>query len=56
MIFGLTFNCVKGLNYEDFTPFTILTPTYEVIMLIIGIISLIIVGVFLNDYSLKKNQ
>jgi peptidoglycan/LPS O-acetylase OafA/YrhL len=56
IIFGLTFTYVKDLNYKNFTPFTILSPTYQIILLIIGVIALIIIGVLINDNLLKKNK
>lgn len=51
MILGLTYPYVKTLHYTDFTPFTILTPTYELILLVIFIVVLIVVGVLVNDYK-----
>ena len=53
MIFGLTYPYVITLNYLDFLPFTILAPTYEIVLLIIFIFALLVVGVFLNDYGKK---
>lgn len=54
MILGLTYPYVTTLDYSEFLPFTILTPTYEIIVLIIFIIALLVVGVYLNDY--RKNK
>ncbi len=53
MILGLTYPFVTTLDYSEFLPFTILTPTYEIIVLIIFIIALLVIGVYLNDYRKK---
>ena len=54
MILGLTYPYVTTLDYSEFVPFTILTPTYEIIVLIIFIIALLVIGVYLNDYRKKR--
>lgn len=48
-IFGVTYNSTVNLDYSMFSPFLILTPTYELIYIIIGIIVMIIIGVVYND-------
>ena len=48
-IFGLTNNSVMQLNHEMFSSFLILTPTYLLIYVIIGIIFVLIIGFYLND-------
>ncbi len=48
-IFALTYNSVMTLDYTMFTPFLILTPTYQLIYVIIGIIVVLVVGVLIND-------
>lgn len=49
-IFGLTYNSTRALNYNMFSPFLILTPTYQLIYVIIGLIVIIVIGVVYNDY------
>lgn len=48
-IFALTFNSVMTLDYTMFSSFLILTPTYQLIYVIIGIVVVLVVGVFIND-------
>ena len=48
-IFALTYNSTKALDYSMFSPFLILTPTYLLIYVIIGIIVVVFVGVLIND-------
>ena len=48
-IFALTYNSTKALDYSMFSPFLILTPTYQLIYVIIGIIVVLVVGVLIND-------
>ena len=48
-IFGLTNNSVMQLNHEMFSSFLILTPTYLLVYVIIGIIFVLIIGFYLND-------
>lgn len=49
LIFALTYNSVINLDYTMFTPFLILTPTYQLIYVVIAIIVVLIIGVFVND-------
>ena len=49
LIFALTYNSTLNLDYSMFTPFLILTPTYQLIYVIIAIIAALIIGVFIND-------
>ena len=51
-IFGLTNVSVMNLDYKMFSSFLILTPTYQLIYVVIGIIVLLIMGLYWND---KKN-
>ena len=48
-IFALTYNSTRGLDYSMFNPFLILTPTYQVIYMIIAIAIIMVIGVVLND-------
>ena len=48
-IFALTYNSTRSLDYSMFSPFLILTPTYQLIYIIIAIIVVLVVGVVLND-------
>ena len=48
-IFALTYNSTRFIDYTMFSPFLILTPTYQLIYVVIAIIVILIVGVFLND-------
>lgn len=48
-LFGLTYNSTINLNYTMFSSFLILTPTYQLIYVIIGIIVVLVAGVLIND-------
>ncbi|MBQ2653727.1 MAG: hypothetical protein IJF83_09225 [Methanobrevibacter sp.] len=48
-IFAFTYNSTLNLNYKMFKPILILTPTYQLIYLLIGICVVMVIGVFLND-------
>lgn len=48
-IFALTYNSTKALDYTMFSPFLILTPTYQLIYVVIGIVVVLVVGVIIND-------
>ena len=48
-IFALTYNSTLNLDYSMFSPFLILTPTYQLIYVIIGIIVVLVIGVLIND-------
>ena len=48
-IFGLTNNSVVQLNYKMFSSFLILTPTFQLIYVIIGIIFVFVIGFYLDD-------
>lgn len=48
-IFALTYESTRNIDYTAFTPFLILTPTYQLIYLIIGIIVVLVIGVLIND-------
>ena len=49
LIFALTYNSTLNLDYSMFSPFLILTPTYQFIYVVIAIIAVLIIGVFIND-------
>ena len=48
-IFALTYNSTLNLDYTMFSSFLILTPTYQLVYVIIGIIVVLVVGVLIND-------
>ena len=48
-LFGLTNYSIMNLDYGMFSSFLILTPTYQLIYVIIGIIIVLIIGSYLND-------
>ena len=48
-IFALTYYSTINLNYKMFSAFLILTPTYQLIYIIITVIVILVVGVLLND-------
>ena len=48
-IFALTYNYTLNLDYSMFTPFLILTPTYQVIYVLITVFAILVFGVLLND-------
>ena len=49
LIFALTYNSTLNLDYSMFSPFLILTPSYQLIYVIIAIIAVLVIGVFIND-------
>ncbi|WP_299524768.1 peptide ABC transporter permease [uncultured Methanobrevibacter sp.] len=53
-ILGLTYWSVKELDYSMFSSYLILTPTYQVVYVIILIIFILILGLYYNDKQLKK--
>jgi uncharacterized protein YacL len=48
-LFGLTNVAVMNLDYTMFSSFLILTPTNQLIYVIIGIIIVLIIGSYWND-------
>ncbi|MFM5883167.1 MULTISPECIES: hypothetical protein [Methanobrevibacter] len=48
-IFALTYDSTKSLNYTSFKAFLILTPTYQLIYVIIAFVVILIIGVFINE-------
>lgn len=48
-IFALTYDSTRNIDYTAFRPFLILTPTYQLIYVIIGIIVVLVIGVLIND-------
>ena len=52
-ILALTYYSTLTLDYTAFSAFLILTPTYQLIYVIIGIIVVLVAGVLINDYRRK---
>lgn len=52
-IFAMTYNSTITLDYTAFDPFLILTPTYQLVYVVIGIVVVLVAGVLLNDYRGK---
>ncbi|MDO5815885.1 MAG: peptide ABC transporter permease, partial [Methanobrevibacter sp.] len=48
-ILGLTYESTRNLDYTMFSSFLILTPTYQLIYVVIGIIVVLVAGVLIND-------
>ena len=48
-LFALTYYSTLNLNYTMFSSFLILTPTYQLIYVIIGIVVVLVAGVLIND-------
>lgn len=48
-IFALTYYSTRNLDYTMFRSFLILTPTYQLIYVIIGIVVVLVIGVLIND-------
>lgn len=48
-IFALTYDSARSIDYTAFSPFLILTPTYQLIYVVIGIIAVLVIGVLIND-------
>ena len=48
-IFALTYDSARTLDYTAFSPFLILTPTYQLIYVIIAIVVILVIGVLIND-------
>ena len=48
-ILALTYDSTMTLDYTAFSPFLILTPTYQLIYIIIGVIVVLVAGVLIND-------
>lgn len=48
-IFGITFWSILSLDYSMFSSFLILTPTYQLAYVIIGLIIVMILGLLYND-------
>ncbi|MBQ6100404.1 MAG: peptide ABC transporter permease [Methanobrevibacter sp.] len=49
-IFALTYFSTKDLNYSMFSSFLILTPTYQLIYVIIGLAIVVVIGLLYNDF------
>ena len=48
-LFALTYMSVIQLDYKMFSSFLILTPTYQLVYVIIGIVIILIIGSYWND-------
>ena len=48
-IFGLTYYSTLTLDYSMFSPFLILTPTYQLIYVILFMVAVLVIGVVYND-------
>lgn len=49
LIFAFTYDSTINLDYGMFKPFLILTPTFQLIYLVVGICIVMVIGVLLND-------
>lgn len=56
VILGLTYTSTKNLDWAMFSSYLILTPTYLVLYTIVAIIGILLIGVYLNDRMLKKEE
>ena len=54
LILALTFLSVRELDYSMFGSFIILTPTYQVLYMLIAIVIMLVLGVLYNDWVLKR--
>ena len=54
LILALTFSTVRELDYSIFKSFLILTPTYQLMYMIIAIIMIVVLGVLYGDWILKR--
>jgi len=48
-IFAFTYVSTLNLDYNMFSAFLILTPTYQLIYVIIAVIVILVIGVLIND-------
>ena len=48
-IFALTYDSARMIDYTAFSPYLILTPTYQLIYIIIAIVVILVIGVLIND-------
>lgn len=55
-IFGITFWSVSSIDYKMFSSFLILTPTYKLIYVIIGLVFFMILGLYYNDRKIKRGN
>ena len=54
LILALTFSAVRELDYSIFKSFLILTPTYQLLYVIVIILIIIVLGVLYSDWVLKR--
>jgi len=55
LILGLTFNVVRELDYSMFSSFLILTPTYQVLYMVLALAIIIVLGVLYNNEKTLKD-
>lgn len=55
-VFGITFWSVSSIDYKMFSSFLILTPTYKLIYVIIGLVFVMILGLYYNDRKIKRGN
>jgi hypothetical protein len=54
LLFALTFESVKNVDYTMFSSFLILTPTYQLFYVLIIVVGILLLGLYLNDRKMKK--
>ncbi|AMK14586.1 hypothetical protein [Methanobrevibacter olleyae] len=54
LILALTFSTVRELDYSIFESFIILTPTYQLMYMIIIILIILVLGVLYSDWTFKR--
>ena len=54
LILALTFSTVRELDYSIFKSFLILTPTYQLLYVIVIILIIMVLGVLYSDWVLKR--
>jgi len=55
-LLGLTYDSIGKLNYNMFKSFLILTPTYQLLYIIIGCLGLLLAGAYFNDRKMRFNK
>ena len=53
-IFSITYDSIKTIDYSMFSSFLILTPTYQLIYVVLAIVFVFIIGVLINDRGGKS--
>ena len=54
LILALTFSTVRELDYSIFSSFLILTPTYQLLYVIVIMLIIMVLGVLYSDWILKR--